>query len=112
MTGTYDDVETTLAQYGPPSSSPLGDVAYGLSTSLGLVGLVVSLVTGVFAAVVALLLGATWPLPLLVGAIVAIAEFVVMVMSSYRGALRVHATLPVAFPRETGDEPGTRRTAP
>jgi hypothetical protein len=106
VSGTSDDVETVVAQYGPPSNSALGDVAYGLSTSLGLVGLVVSLVTGVFGAVAALLFWADWPLPLLVGGMVALAEFVALVIWSYRGALRVLGTLPVAFPREA--DPASR----
>jgi hypothetical protein len=112
VSGTSDDVETTIAQYGPSSSSALGDIAYGLSTSLGLVGLIVSLVTGVFGAVVALLFGATWPLPLLVGGIVAIAVFVALVTWGYRGALQFQATLPVSFPRDADADPAARRTAP
>ena len=70
-----------------------------------MVGLIVSLVSGILGAVVALLARATWPLPLLVGGIVASVLFVALVTFAYRGALREQAGLPVAFPRDAAAPP-------
>lgn len=105
VSGTFDDIETVTAQYGTPSSSALGDIFYGLSTSLGMVGLIVSLVSGIFGAVLALLFGAVWPVPLLVGGLVAVLGFAALATFAYRFALRTQAELPVAFPRKPDGDP-------
>ncbi|MDQ2934632.1 MAG: hypothetical protein M3R49_06570, partial [Chloroflexota bacterium] len=52
VSGTHDDVPGVLKTYGYSGpGSFLGDLAYGLSTSQGMVSLIVALVGGVFAAV-------------------------------------------------------------
>jgi hypothetical protein len=108
VTGTYDDVQTTLEQDGTPSRAALGDIAYGMSTSLGMLGLIVALVSGIFGAAIALLFDATWPMPLLVGGVVAIVEFLALLVFTYRAALQSQASLPVAFPRAVDPDPGSR----
>ena len=57
-TPTHDDVNSVLATYGSPATNGLGEVMYGLTTSGGMIGLIVSMVGGVLAAVVGLLMGA------------------------------------------------------
>ena len=45
------------AVYGPISERLLGQFLYGLSTSNGMIGLIVSMVAGVLATVLAMLMG-------------------------------------------------------
>lgn len=101
VSGTYDDPATVTASYvGPGPVSAIGSLANGLSTSIGMVGLIVALVSGILGGVVALLLGASWPLPLLVGGVVAVVLFLILTTYAIRGARRAQDALPVAFPRE------------
>ena len=58
-TPTHDDVDSVLTTYGSPATKGLGEVVYGLTTSGGMIGLIVSMVGGVLAAVVGLLMGAS-----------------------------------------------------
>jgi hypothetical protein len=52
----HDDLESVQAGYGAPEGT-LAIVAYGFTTSIGMVGLIVSLVSGVLSAVLAMLAG-------------------------------------------------------
>ena len=56
-TPTYDDIDAVTAVYGPISNRLLGQFLYGLSTSNGMIGLIVSMVGGVLTTVVAMLVG-------------------------------------------------------
>ena len=77
-TGTYDDIDSVMATYGfRGATTPLGDAAYGLSTSLGMVGMVLAMLSGVLAAVIALALGGSTGVALLAGAAVALLVFAV-----------------------------------
>ena len=57
--GTHDDMEGVMVTYGAPPTGGFGDIVYGLTTSGGMIGLITSMVGGVFVAVAALLVGAT-----------------------------------------------------
>lgn len=57
-TPTHDDVDSVLTTYGSPATRGLGEIVYGLTTSGGMIGLIVSMVGGVLAAVLGLLMGA------------------------------------------------------
>ena len=106
VSGTYDDAASVTANYNPSGRSSLGgDLVYGLSTSLGMVGLIVALVGGVLSAVITLLVGGPWPLPLLVGAVAAVLVIGACIAYAFRGAAQAQSDLPVAFPRE----PDTRQ---
>ena len=55
--GTYDDVPSVMGSYGfdeASTSTTIGNVAYGISTSLGLVGMVLAVVSGVLASLILL----------------------------------------------------------
>jgi hypothetical protein len=56
-TPIHDDIDAVTMVYGPISSRLSGQIAYGLSTSNGMVALIVSMVGGVLVAVVAMLIG-------------------------------------------------------
>jgi hypothetical protein len=100
VTGTHDDGDSVAAEYGAAGeSSSVVDLAYGLSTSLGLVGIVLSLVSGILGAIVSLLIGAGWPLPIVVGAVAFVAVFAGCAVWALRGAQRVQSSLVARFPR-------------
>lgn len=54
---TNDDLESVIAGYGSLSTGWVGQVAYGLTTSGGMIGLIVSMVGGVLGGVIALIVG-------------------------------------------------------
>jgi hypothetical protein len=56
-TPTHDDIDAVTAVYGPISDRLLGQFVYGLSTSNGMVALIVAMVGGVLTTVVAMLFG-------------------------------------------------------
>lgn len=58
-TATHDDMAAVLLGYGNMPSTAAGSVLYGLTTSGGMIGLIVSMVGGVLAGVLALLVGAS-----------------------------------------------------
>ena len=60
VNSAYDDLESVMSNYNPKASSrSLRGAVYGLSTSLGLIGLIVALVGGTLASVVTLAAGGT-----------------------------------------------------
>ncbi len=52
----YDDVVSVLSFYGPLSSDPVSNIAHGLTTTPGMIGVICSAVAGALGAVVAVLL--------------------------------------------------------
>ena len=57
VTGTHDDVSGVMLTYGTPPEHPVKGLLYGLTTSLGMMSLIVALIGGVNALVLALVLG-------------------------------------------------------
>ena len=55
---THDDLAGVFMSYGSPPATGIGFVLYGLTTSGGMIGLIVSMVGGVLIGVLALLAGA------------------------------------------------------
>jgi hypothetical protein len=56
-TPTHDDIEAVTTVYGPISDRLSGQIVYGLTTSAGMIGLIVAMVGGVLTAVLAMLVG-------------------------------------------------------
>ena len=56
-TPTHDDLDAVTTVYGPISDRPIGQFLYALTTSSGMIGLIVAMVGGVLTAVVGMLLG-------------------------------------------------------
>jgi hypothetical protein len=56
-TPTYDDIDAVTAVYGRISDRLMGQFLYGLSTSNGMIALIVAMVGGVLTTVVAMLFG-------------------------------------------------------
>jgi hypothetical protein len=67
VTGTHDDSEGVMISYGSPPSTYPAVIFYGLTTSGGMIGLILGLVGGVEAAVLGLLLGVNETAALLLG---------------------------------------------
>jgi hypothetical protein len=66
-TPTHDDIDAVTTVYGPISNSLFGQFLYGLSTSNGMIGLIVSMVGGVLTTVVAMLSGAAGGVAIWIG---------------------------------------------
>ena len=56
-TPTHDDIDAVTTVYGPISERMSGQIVYGLTTSSGMIGLIVAMVAGVLTSVVAMLIG-------------------------------------------------------
>ena len=104
-TATHDDLASVLTAYGSPAESGIGTVWYGLTTSGGMIALITSMVGGVLAAVVALLVGVSGGQALWVGLGGGVLVFVALIVTT-TGAVTGHqAKLPALFPAP-GKQPG------
>jgi hypothetical protein len=56
-TPTHDDMDAVTTVYGTISDRFVGQIVYGLSTSAGMIGLIVAMVGGVLVTVLAMLIG-------------------------------------------------------
>lgn len=108
-TGTNDDMPGILVTYGfvYRRRAALENFGHGLSTSQGMVGIIMALVGGVLAGVVTLLLGAAGAAAFAVAALVTTTVFIAGARWGLRDAARDRAALPVRFPtRQVGVDPG------
>ena len=106
-TATHDDIESVLSAYGSPSSTGLGLILYGLTTSGGMIGLITSMVGGVFAAVVGLLIGVSGGLAVWIGVGGGVLVLALLLVFTTGAVPRNQATLTARFPapeREPGVE--------
>ena len=103
-TPTNDDIDAVTTVYGFISDSRAGQLAYGLSTSNGMVGLIVAMVGGVLAAVVSMLIGLeTGPsigIGLAAGVIVLAALFAYTAAAITREQARFTALFPTSVAAE------------
>jgi hypothetical protein len=97
-TPTHDDTAAVNTAYGPGESSWLADALYGLTTSGGMIGLIVAMLAGVLGAVIALLAGISGGTVLAIGIAVTIAAFVSLLVPTISAAYRWQATLHAEFP--------------
>jgi hypothetical protein len=99
--GTFDDVPSVMGSYGfedSSSSTTVGDIAYGISTSLGLIGMVLAILTGVLVSLVVLAVGGSLPVTLVVGIVTTFVVFALLARWAL-GAARAHqAAVSVRFP--------------
>ena len=101
---TNDDMVSVLSAYSTADPVSIrANILYGLSTSGGMLGLVVSLVAGAFGAVTALALGVSSGIAFVIGGILA----VLCVVASFRWALgraiRNRQALVTRFPASAAD---------
>ena len=96
-TPTHDDLESVLLSYGKLPDSYIGQVAYALTTSGGMIGVIVSMVGGVFAGVVSLMLLPT-DFAVWVGLAGAVVTFALLVAFTFGSVARHQTDLDVRFP--------------
>jgi hypothetical protein len=104
-TGIHDDPAGVMISYGNPPSRWPGVVLYGLTTSGGMIHLIVSLVGGVLAAVISLIMGAVGLGALAAAAVGTVVVFCVLLAATAGFLPRQQATLPSLFPTPTEDQP-------
>lgn len=98
-TATDDDIDTVARDYGAGEGYGLfSTLVYGLSTSLGMVGLVVAMVAGVEIAVVARLLGAGMAAVVWMAVIGAVLLFAVLFLGTAARIPRSQRQLAARFP--------------
>jgi hypothetical protein len=97
-TGVNDDMRGIMMSYGSPPSSGIGLLLYGLTTSGGMISLIVSLVGGVLAGVLTLLFGAGGDMALIVGVVGAVVAFAAITGLTSGAVARHQAGLDTLFP--------------
>jgi hypothetical protein len=102
-TATHDDIDSVLTMYGSIPSGGLGQVMYALTTSGGMIGLIASMVGGVLAAVLGLLIGVAGELAVWIGVGGFVLVFALLVLLTVGSVPRHQAELTVLFPAP--DEP-------
>ena len=102
---TNDDPTSVTTAYGSPSSSGIGLILYGLTTSGGMIGLITAMVGGVFAAVLSLIVGVTGALAVWIGVGGAVLVFACLLVSTVGSVPAHQASMTVMFPAP-GREPG------
>jgi hypothetical protein len=103
---THDDISTLLGAYGSPSSSGLGLLFYGLTTSGGMIALITSMVGGIFASVLSLIAGVSGGLPIWVGVGGGVLVFAILYVTTAGSVTRHQEKLTAMFPA-----PGTEQDA-
>ena len=97
-TPVHDDVASVIAAYGSPASSGPGLVLYGLTTSGGMIGLIVSMVGGVLIGVLSLIVGVAAGWAVWIGLAGAVVVFGIVVFATMGTVPRHQASLGVRFP--------------
>jgi hypothetical protein len=101
-TSIHDDVKGVLVSYGSPATTPIGQLTWALTTSAGMVGLIVSLLAGVFMLVVVLLLGLPVALGFGLAAVTVVGVFGSLAILTNRYFFRAQTKLTVMFPSPDG----------
>jgi hypothetical protein len=114
-TSVHDDLAGVMVSYGSPPTRGLGLIVYQLTTSSGMIALIVSLIGGALAIVVALVVGSSVGPAFVVGAVVALAVLLALAGATIRFYARVQSRLSIHFPtpvesRPAADESRTRET--
>jgi hypothetical protein len=104
-TATYDDVASVISAYGTGSSNPAGDIFYAFTTSGGMIGLITSMVGGVLAAVIALIVGLPGGFAIWIGLAGGVLVFVLIVVLTFGAVPRHQAALGVLFPAPHSEDP-------
>lgn len=97
-TSMHDDLTGVMVSYGSPPTTGLNALLYQLTTSGSMIGLIVSMIGGVLALVVSLILGASVPVSFGVAALGAFGVLVALAVMTARFYVGVQAALDVRFP--------------
>jgi hypothetical protein len=110
-TGTTDDLAGIMVSYGGPPATGVGVLRYALTTSGGMVGLIVSMLCGVLAGVIALLLAVAGEAALGVGVAGAVLAFVLLTVLTNGSVARRTETLESLFPSPAAADPASASEA-
>jgi hypothetical protein len=102
-TPTHDDLDAVTSVYGSISDSLFGQFAYGLSTSNGMVALIVSMIGGVLTAVVAMLFGVAGGASIWLGVVGGLVVLAALFGLTYSAITREQARIPVMFPTPSAE---------
>ncbi len=106
-----DDIDSVLSSYGTPASNGFGLLVYGLTTSGGMIGLIVAMVGGCFAAVIGLMMNVPGDLAVWVGLVGAMVTFAIIAFLTIGSVPGHQRELTVLFPAsQAGAEQGRRDT--
>jgi hypothetical protein len=94
----HDDTDSLMLAYGGPPESGLSSLLYGLSTSGGMIGLIVSMVGGVLAAALALIFGMDGAAAVWVGVGGFVLVMGALVAATFRAVGWNQGALPAVFP--------------
>jgi hypothetical protein len=101
----YDDIDSVLTAYGSLPESGLGQLIYGLTTSGGMIGLITSMVGGVLAAVLGLILGASGVVAVWIGLAGGVLVMLAIVAFTFGSVTRQQQILEVLVPAPAAPEP-------
>jgi hypothetical protein len=104
-TATHDDIDSVLTVYGTMPTTALGTAMYALTTSGGMIGLIVSMVGGVLAAVLGLLIGVSGGLAVWIGVGGFVLVFALLVVLTLGSVPRHQEELSVLFPAPDKPQP-------
>ena len=94
-----------LTAYGTLPESGAGQLLYGLTTSGGMIGLITSMVGGVLAAVLGLLVGASGGVAVWIGVGGGVLVFALIVAFTFGAVPRQQQALGSLFPAPAPEEP-------
>lgn len=97
-TPTHDDIASVISTYDTGPDTTFGVFLYGMTTSGGMIGLIVAMVGGVLAAVLGLLFGVSGDLAVWIGLAGGVIVFVVIVAATLGSVPRHQERLGVMFP--------------
>lgn len=103
ITGVHDDLTGVMVSYGSPSTKGASAVLYQLTTSAGMINLIVSMVGAVLALVIALILGASAQAAFGVATVTVVVVFVALGAAMIGYYFRVQASIQVLFPTPKDD---------
>jgi hypothetical protein len=101
---THDDMASVVSAYGSPSSSGIGLLLYGLTTSGGMIALITSMVGGVLAAVLGLIIGVSGGLAVWVGVGGGVLVFAILYGLTAGIITRNQEKLPALFPAPDAEQ--------
>jgi hypothetical protein len=102
-TPTHDDIDAVTTVYGPISNSVFGQFLYGLSTSNGMIGLIVSMIGGVLTTVIAMLFGVDGGASIWIGVAGGVIVLAGLFALTFAAITREQARIPVLFPTPSAD---------